>query len=702
MSKQQNKGFFKVTQLTVAAAGAELARGTGDNATDLRCKQKGERGPALAAFFLTSSAFRTSQDTDTSPPVTRPVDNKLERTKLRNNEKQSPHASTEHRTTAAAAAAAGPLRPSAHGNSRRQEVCSKALEDLVHRSSIQKATRERKRKENLDAPAGGLRLTDQQQLQQRQQQEQQHHQQQQQQQQQQDDLPTDVCGGEGEAYVNDALEGLLFDELQSYSGARGFSGFIPALKQVANVATLPGIAVVSPGGVGFDINCGVRLLRTCLMEADVKDKQEQLAQALFDYIPVGVGSQGIIPCKMPDLESALELGTDWLLRQGYAWTEDKEHCEEYGRMLTADASKVSIRAKKRGLPQMGTLGAGNHYCEVQVVVEEIYDELGARKMGLEKGQVCVMVHSGSRGLGHQGQDYLAAMAAAANFAWVNRGAVSFLAREAFAKVLQMSPDDLDMHVVYDVSHNIAKQEQHFADGCVRSLLVHRKGATRALPPHHPSIPCAYQLVGQPVLIGGTMGTNSYVLLGTEKGLQNTWASTCHGAGRAKSRNNSRNTLSFETVIKQLEEKHISLRVASPKLVTEEAPESYKDVTAVVDTCHAAGISKKTQTDGWRGPHSSSRSRNRESPPTAAAAATEQQPRAALTAAAAESREVGEQQQQQRKPRSQLEQQRQLQQQLGAKPRRAAAAVEMEGLATATASATGESRDADRQLRISQL
>ncbi|KAL8426681.1 hypothetical protein Efla_005938 [Eimeria flavescens] len=458
----------------------------------------------------------------------------------------------------------------------------------------------------------------------------------------------------GEAYVNDELEGLLFDELRAYSGSRGFGGFLPALKQVANVATLPGIglgirvrlraagygfaignvaafdegdrqAVVSPGGVGFDINCGVRLLRTCLKEEDVKDKQEELAQALFDHIPVGVGSQGIIPCKMPDLEAALELGTDWLLRQGYAWTEDKEHCEEYGRMLTADPSKVSVRAKKRGLPQMGTLGAGNHYCEVQIV-DEVFDELGAKKMGLEKGQVCVMIHSGSRGLGHQvatdalvtmencmqrdglnpidkqlacarihskeGQDYLAAMAAAANFAWVNRGAVSFLAREAFAKVLRQSPDDLDMHVVYDVSHNIAKHEEHCVGGSVRSLLVHRKGATRALPPHHPLIPCAYQLIGQPVLIGGTMGTASYVLLGTEKGLRDTWASTCHGAGRAKSRNSSRNTLDFKDVIRQLEEKHISLRVASPKLVTEEAPESYKDVTAVVDTCHAAGISKK--------------------------------------------------------------------------------------------------------------
>ncbi|KYK68410.1 DNA segment, Chr 10, Wayne State University 52, expressed family protein, partial [Toxoplasma gondii TgCatPRC2] len=253
---------------------------------------------------------------------------------------------------------------------------------------------------------------------------------------------------EGHIYVNDALRSLLFDELRQYTaqgGGRGAptGGFLPALKQVANVAALPGIvgksiglpdihagygfaignvaafdmedpqAVVSPGGVGFDINCGVRLLRTNLQEEDVADKKEQLAQALFDHIPVGVGSQGIIPCKGPELEAALELGIDWSLREGYAWAEDKEHCEEFGRMLHANATKVSARAKKRGLPQMGTLGAGNHYAEIQVV-EEIYDAYAARRMGLEREkQVCVMIHSGSRGLGHQvATDALVAMEAA--------------------------------------------------------------------------------------------------------------------------------------------------------------------------------------------------------------------------------------------------------------------------------------------------
>jgi len=295
-------------------------------------------------------------------------------------------------------------------------------------------------------------------------------------------------------------------------------------------------------------------------------------------------------------------------------------------MLSADPSKVSARAKKRGLPQLGTLGAGNHYCEVQIV-EEIYDTAAAAKMGIEFiGQVCIMVHSGSRGLGHQvatdaltdmeramardrihvqdkqlacariqskeGQDYLAAMAAAANYAWVNRTSMTFLVRQAFAKLFHTTPDDLDMHVVYDVSHNIAKVEEHEVNGERKRLLVHRKGATRAFPPHHPLIPVDYQLTGQPVLVGGTMGTNSYLLLGTDKGMQETFGSTCHGAGRAMSRNKSRRALDYKEVLENLAQKGISIRVASPRLVCEEAPESYKDVTQVVDTCHNAGISKK--------------------------------------------------------------------------------------------------------------
>lgn len=451
----------------------------------------------------------------------------------------------------------------------------------------------------------------------------------------------------------------MFDELRAFSGVNatgGEGGFLPAMKQIANVACMPGIvgasiglpdvhsgygfaignvaafdmsnpdAVVSPGGVGFDINCGVRLIRTNLDYKDVQPVQEQLAQSLFDHIPVGVGSKGVIPTKAADLEEALEMGMDWSLREGYSWPEDKEHCEEQGRMLNADPGKVSKRAKKRGLPQLGTLGAGNHYAEVQVV-EEIYDQFAAKKMGIDrKGQVVIMVHSGSRGLGHQvatdaltemekamerdkihvndrqlacarinsveGQNYLAAMSAAANYAWVNRSSMTFLVRQTFAKMFNSTPDDLDMHVIYDVSHNIAKVEEHFINGELKKLLVHRKGSTRAFPPHHPLLPVDYQMTGQPVLIGGTMGTCSYVLTGTEKGMEETFGSTCHGAGRAMSRNKSRRALDYTQVLSALQQKGISIRVASPKLVMEEAPESYKDVTQVVETCHQAGVSKK--------------------------------------------------------------------------------------------------------------
>jgi len=457
-------------------------------------------------------------------------------------------------------------------------------------------------------------------------------------------------------YINEDLENLLFSELRQYANRSGFGGFLPAVKQIANVCALPGIvkngiglpdchsgygfaignvaafnmedplAIVSPGGVGFDINCGVRLVRTNLSLKDVQPVQENLAQSMFNHIPVGVGSRGVIPTKPQDLVEALEMGMDWSLREGYAWAEDKEHCEEYGRMLSADPSCVSKRAKKRGVPQLGTLGAGNHYAEIQVV-EEIYDNFAAKKMGINRlGQICVMIHSGSRGLGHQvatdalvamekamtrdgiktndkqlacarisseeGQTYLSGMAAAANYAWVNRSSMTFLVRQAFAKQFKLAPDDLDMHVIYDVSHNIAKVEEHWVDGTRMKLLVHRKGSTRAFPPHHPLIPVDYQLTGQPVLIGGTMGTCSYVLTGTAEGMQHTFGSTCHGAGRAMSRSKSRRNLDYKGVLDKMNTKGITIRVASPKLVMEEAPESYKDVTQVVQTCHDAGISKK--------------------------------------------------------------------------------------------------------------
>eukprot|EP00126_Sphaerothecum_destruens_P011096 Sdes_comp20854_c0_seq6m17647 len=442
----------------------------------------------------------------------------------------------------------------------------------------------------------------------------------------------------GVFFVNPCLSELVFDELKQNVDSETSGGFIPAVKQIANVASLPGIvgssialpdvhagygfaignvaafdvsepdAIVSPGGVGFDINCGVRLIRTNLMENDILPIKEELAQSLFDHIPVGVGTKGNISLSMKQLEEALELGMDWSLREGYAWPEDKEHCEEYGRMLQADVSKVSLRAKKRGLPQLGTLGAGNHYAEVQIV-DEIFDPVAAQVMGIKSvGQVVIMIHSGSRGLGHQvatdalvameklandekmklndrqlacariqsdvGKDYLAAMAAAANYAWVNRSSMTFLVRLAFAKLLGKSPEEMDMHVIYDVSHNIAKFEEHIVKDShgnlhQKTLLVHRKGATRAFPPHHPLIPASYQLIGQPVLIGGTMGTCSYILLGTSKGMESTFGTTCHGAGRAMSRNKCRRKLDPKDVLQNLQDQGISCRVASPNLVSEE-------------------------------------------------------------------------------------------------------------------------------------
>ncbi|XP_037030489.1 RNA-splicing ligase RtcB homolog [Bradysia coprophila] len=461
---------------------------------------------------------------------------------------------------------------------------------------------------------------------------------------------------EGIFYVNKHLEKLMFEELRNACQPGKGGGFLPGVKQIANVAALPGIvgksvglpdihsgygfaignmaafdmddpnAIVSPGGVGFDINCGVRLIRTNLFEKDVQPVKEEIAQNLFDHIPVGVGSKGVIPMTAKDLDEALEMGMDWSIREGYVWAEDKEHCEENGRMSGADASKVTSRAKQRGLPQLGTLGAGNHYAEIQVV-DEIYDKAAASAMGIEEtGQVCVMIHSGSRGFGHQvatdalalmekamkrdkivtndrqlacarinskeGETYLKGMAAAANFAWVNRSSMTYLARQAFAKQFNTTAEDLDMHVIYDVSHNVAKIEEHMVDGKPRKLLVHRKGATRAFPPGHPLIPADYQSIGQPVLVGGTMGTCSYVLTGTEGAMSQTFGSTCHGAGRALSRAKARAELKYTDVLENMKSLGIAIRVASPKLVMEEAPESYKNVTDVVDTCAAAGLSKK--------------------------------------------------------------------------------------------------------------
>jgi len=455
---------------------------------------------------------------------------------------------------------------------------------------------------------------------------------------------------DGVVYVNKQLLPQMFMEFDQCE-----SSIICSLLQVANVASVPGIlkysiampdahsgygfsiggvaamdatdpaACVCPGGVGYDINCGVCLLRTNLDESCIASEKtrQRLANALYSNIPVGVGSGGGLNLG-GKLDEVLREGLPWLVRNGLAWPEDLECCEERGVIPDADPSLVSTRAKGRGVQQIGTLGSGNHYVEVQAV-DEIYDPVAAEAMGLNKvGRICVMIHSGSRGLGHQicsdalrdlqkspvlvrnpndpqlngvpiaskeGQDYLHAMACGANFAYANRGTLRYRARKAFGEVFGVDPHELDMHLVYDVCHNLAKFEEHMVDGAPRRLLVHRKGATRAFPPGHPTLPDRYKPVGQPIIIGGSMGTCSYILTGTQNGMDTTFGSTCHGAGRSLSRSAAMKKLPAETVMAELREHGVVLKIATPNLVAEEAAEAYKDVSAVVKTCHDANISK---------------------------------------------------------------------------------------------------------------
>ena len=365
------------------------------------------------------------------------------------------------------------------------------------------------------------------------------------------------------------------------------------LQQVANVATLPGIVryslampdihwgygfpiggvaatdpsqegVISPGGVGFDINCGVRLVRSDLELADVSKHIQRLVDGLFTSVPCGVGSRGKLRLSRSEQEKMLVEGAKWVVGRGYGTMEDVAHTEERGALQGADPSGVSQHAMERGSPQQGTLGAGNHFLEIQVI-EKIYEEEIAEVFGLSEGQITVMIHCGSRGFGHQvctdylrvigkamadygihvpdrqlacvpvnseeGKDYFSAMACAANYAWANRQLIMHWVRETFQRILGVSPNELGMKLVYDVAHNIAKFETHGG----KRLCVHRKGATRAFPAGHPDLPEDYKEVGQPVIIPGDMGTNSYVLVGTERAMEETWGSTCHGAGRVMSR-----------------------------------------------------------------------------------------------------------------------------------------------------------------------
>lgn len=426
-----------------------------------------------------------------------------------------------------------------------------------------------------------------------------------------------------------------------------------ALDQVANVAFLPGIVkhslampdihwgygfaiggvaatdidaggVISPGGVGFDIACGVRLIRTNLKEKDLAPKLKDLVYALHNDVPAGVGSKGEIKVSGPDERKLLVEGSGWAVRHGYGRAEDLDYTEERGAIKGADPDKVSARAYERGKSQSGTLGSGNHFIEVQVI-DEIYDEPSTRTFALEKGQITVMIHSGSRGLGYQicdeyskdfirclskygidvpdrqlacapvksdeGGAYLGAMKCAANYAWANRQCLMHLTRGSFEKVFHMSPKDLGMDLIYDVAHNIAKIEKHDIDGKERTLCVHRKGATRAFPPGHPDLPEKYKDIGQPVIIPGDMGRNSYLLTGTKKA-EETFYSTCHGAGRLMSRSAAIRACRGRSISQELENRGIIVKSSGRETLAEEAPEAYKNVNEVVNVVEGAGISKR--------------------------------------------------------------------------------------------------------------
>ncbi len=383
---------------------------------------------------------------------------------------------------------------------------------------------------------------------------------------------------------------------------------------------------VSPGGVGYDINCGVRLLRTNLNVKDVRPKLRELLDQIFRLVPSGVGSEGLLRLSVGELDEVARLGMQWAVEHGYGWKRDLEHAEEGGRISWADPSKVSDVAKRRGLEQLGTLGSGNHFLEVEVV-DRIEDERAAKAMGIEEpGQVMVLIHTGSRGYGHQicsdylrimerviaregirlpdrelaygpvrakeVQDYLGAMASAANFAWANRQMITHWVREAFSKVFGRDPEALGIELVYDVAHNIVKLEEHRVDGERRKLYVHRKGATRSFPPGSEQLPADYRDLGQPVLIPGSMGTGSWVMLGVETSMERSFGSAAHGAGRFMSRAAAKRKHKYGDLLEALERGGILVKASNRDTVVEEAPDAYKDVDAVAEATHAAGLAKK--------------------------------------------------------------------------------------------------------------
>jgi len=390
------------------------------------------------------------------------------------------------------------------------------------------------------------------------------------------------------------------------------------------VATEPGEGVVSPGAVGYDIGCGVRLMKSRLTRADLADRVEPLADALFRDVPCGVGSEGAVSLAGGELDRVLREGAGWAVRRGLGLGSDLEHCEEAGVLADAEPQSVSVGAKDRGRGQLGTLGSGNHFLEVQEV-SEVYDEAAARALGLEAGTVTVMIHCGSRGLGHQvctdyvrevsrrlgswgialpdrqlacapiaspeGRRYLGAMRAAANFAWANRQCIAAGVRRAFERVLGRGAGPMGLTLVYDVAHNIAKFEHHtIATGAVRCL-VHRKGATRAFPPGHPDVPAAYRAIGQPVLVPGDMGRYSFVLLGSGGSMRHAFGSTCHGAGRQMSRTQAVRETRGRDLVEELSRIGVVVRYEGRDTLREETSEAYKDAAQVVRVCEGAGLSR---------------------------------------------------------------------------------------------------------------
>jgi len=388
----------------------------------------------------------------------------------------------------------------------------------------------------------------------------------------------------------------------------------------------PDSGVISPGGIGFDINCGMRLVTTNLKLKEVMPKLRPLVDLLFQQVPAGVGCKGFVKLTATEFRKVMEDGAKWCVENGYGWDEDLERMEDYGCIEHADQSKVSDRAVGRGINQLGTLGSGNHYLEIQQA-GKIFDKKTAEKLGIfSEDQICVMVHCGSRGFGHQvgtdylklfseimpkydisvpdrelacapfkskeGQDYFHAMACAANAAFVNRQVILHRIRECFHKIFEKKPEEMEMHLVYDVAHNTAKLEEHRIDGRMKEVVVHRKGATRCFGPSRSELAPMFRKIGQPAIVGGSMETGSYLLVGTDKSLEETFGSTAHGSGRTMSRTQARNEVSGESLLKELEKKGIYVRTTSYSGLAEEAGFAYKPISEVVDVMDVAGISKK--------------------------------------------------------------------------------------------------------------